>query len=208
MPVRPQPPPRARISRPRPADCRISGPTRPKSSAASPTRRRHGKLADDARAYAIDAQQRTMLALDILRERAEQDIAHEEAGTPPVLIYDYEVVLDGKTLPRPTNKMLLKIVPPDGHRGEGLEAPLHDRRSARRTRRGHRRLQVGQPGRGRAARRPPGLFRRVPPAPRTGPDARRRDAQRGGLRRQDPRASSRTRPSPSSSATARAVGRA
>jgi pimeloyl-ACP methyl ester carboxylesterase len=73
-----------------------------------------GKLADDARAYAIDAQQRTTLALEILRERAEQDIAHEKAGTPPVLIYDYEVVLDGKTLPRPTNKMLLKIIPPDG----------------------------------------------------------------------------------------------
>ena len=38
----------------------------------------------------------------------------EAAGTPPVLIYDHEVVLDGKTLPRPTNKMLLKILPPDG----------------------------------------------------------------------------------------------
>ena len=29
-----------------------------------------GSLADDARAYAIDAQQRTTLTLDILRERA------------------------------------------------------------------------------------------------------------------------------------------
>ncbi len=73
-----------------------------------------GKLADDAKAYAIDAQQRTALTLDVLRERAQQDIAHEEGGTPPVLIYDYEVVLDGKTLPRPTNKMLLKILPPHG----------------------------------------------------------------------------------------------
>ena len=72
-----------------------------------------GKLADDAKAYAVDAQQRYALTLDVLRERAEQDIAHEEAGTPPVLIYDHEVVLDGKTLPRPTNKMLLKILPPE-----------------------------------------------------------------------------------------------
>ena len=32
-----------------------------------------------------------------------------------MLIYDYEVVLDGKTLPRPINKMLLKILPPEGH---------------------------------------------------------------------------------------------
>jgi pimeloyl-ACP methyl ester carboxylesterase len=73
-----------------------------------------GQLIDDARAYATDMQQRLALTLDVLRERAEQDIAHEAAGTPPVLIYDHEVVLDGKTLPRPTNKMLLKILPPDG----------------------------------------------------------------------------------------------
>ncbi len=73
-----------------------------------------GKLGDDAKAYAVDAQQRFALTLDVLRERAEQDIAHLEAGTPPVLIYDYEVVLDGKTLPRPTNKMLLEILPPQG----------------------------------------------------------------------------------------------
>ncbi|RBP12243.1 uncharacterized protein DUF3141 [Roseiarcus fermentans] len=73
-----------------------------------------GKLGDEAKAYAVDVQQRTALTLDVLRERADQDKAHAEAGTPPVLIYDHEVVLDGKTLPRPTNKMLLRILPPAG----------------------------------------------------------------------------------------------
>ena len=73
-----------------------------------------GRLADDARTYATDAARRAALTLDVLRERADQDAAHEAAGTPPVLIYDSEVALDGKTLPRPTNKVLLKIVPPDG----------------------------------------------------------------------------------------------
>jgi len=72
------------------------------------------RFADDAKAYATDAVQRFALALDVLRERADQDTAHEAAGTPPVLIYDHEVVLDGKTLPRPTNKVLLRILPPDG----------------------------------------------------------------------------------------------
>src|SRR5271165_535712 len=72
------------------------------------------RFADDAKAYATDAVQRLALALDVLRERADQDAAHEAAGTPPVLIYDHEVVVDGNTLPRPVNKMLLKIVPPDG----------------------------------------------------------------------------------------------
>ena len=52
--------------------------------------------------------------LDILRERGNNDLAHEAAGTPPVLIYDYEVVVDGHDLPRPVNYMLLKILPPDG----------------------------------------------------------------------------------------------
>ena len=73
-----------------------------------PARRRRPK------AYATDAAQRCALTLDVLRERADQDTAHEAAGTPPVLIYDHEVVLDGKTLPRPANKVLLKILPPDG----------------------------------------------------------------------------------------------
>ena len=73
-----------------------------------------GRLADDARSYATDAAQRTALTLDVLRERADQDAAHEAEGTPPVLIYEHEVAVDGKTLTRPVNKMLLKIVPPEG----------------------------------------------------------------------------------------------
>ena len=73
-----------------------------------------GQFADDARTYATDAAQRASLTLNVLRERADQDAAHEAAGTPPVLNYDYEVVVDGNTLPRPVNKILLKIVPPDG----------------------------------------------------------------------------------------------
>jgi pimeloyl-ACP methyl ester carboxylesterase len=73
-----------------------------------------GRLANDAQAYATDATQRGVLMLDILRERADQDAAHEAAGTPPVLIYDHEIILDGKTLPRPCNKVLLRIVPPEG----------------------------------------------------------------------------------------------
>src|SRR5271157_1444764 len=75
---------------------------------------KEGRLADDATTYATDAAQRFALTLDVLRERADQDAAHEAAGTPPVLIYDHEVALDGKTMPRPTNKVLLKILPPPG----------------------------------------------------------------------------------------------
>ena len=64
--------------------------------------------------YAVDAWQRAVLTLDTLRERGNNDIAHEAAGTPPVLVYEHEVVLDGHNLPRPVNYLLLKIIPPAG----------------------------------------------------------------------------------------------
>ena len=64
--------------------------------------------------YATDAGQRAWMTLDALRERGNIDIAHEAAGTPPVLNYDYEVVLDGKDLARPVNYQLLRIQPPAG----------------------------------------------------------------------------------------------
>jgi len=65
-------------------------------------------------AYAIDSGQRAVLTLEALVQRGNNDIAHAEAGTPPVLIYKSEVVLDGADLPRPVNYVLLKILPPDG----------------------------------------------------------------------------------------------
>lgn len=65
-------------------------------------------------AYVRDAVQRAVLTLDVLRKRGDAMIAHEAAGQPPVLIYDYEVVVDGLTLPRPCNYMLLHILPPAG----------------------------------------------------------------------------------------------
>ncbi|WP_428503645.1 alpha/beta fold hydrolase [Roseateles sp.] len=74
--------------------------------------RGHG--ARDAAAYGVDAAQRLLLTLDTLRERGQQDLDHEAAGTPPVLDYDYEEVVDGRQLPRPVNYRLLRITPPAG----------------------------------------------------------------------------------------------
>jgi pimeloyl-ACP methyl ester carboxylesterase len=73
-----------------------------------------GRLLADGQDYGIDAGQRFVLFLDILRERGNNDIAHEAAGTPPVLVYETEGVLDGRNFPRPVNYMLLKILPPEG----------------------------------------------------------------------------------------------
>jgi poly(3-hydroxyalkanoate) synthetase len=64
--------------------------------------------------YTVDRTQRAWLTLDALRARGNADLAHEVAGTPPVLDYAYDVVVDGRTLARPVNYQLLRIIPPKG----------------------------------------------------------------------------------------------
>ena len=64
--------------------------------------------------YATDAVQRSILFCDVLRERGNVFLEHEEAGKPPVLHFDYEIVADGRELPQPVNYALARIVPPEG----------------------------------------------------------------------------------------------
>ena len=61
--------------------------------------------------YLRDASQRGILTLDTLRQRADIFLEHQANGSPPVLIYDYEVVMEGRDLPRRSNYMLLGILP-------------------------------------------------------------------------------------------------
>jgi pimeloyl-ACP methyl ester carboxylesterase len=71
-------------------------------------------LAQDAAAYAIDAGQRWVMFWDAMRQAGNAFVAHEEAGCPPVLVFDYDMVVDGRTLPRPCNYALVAIRPPEG----------------------------------------------------------------------------------------------
>jgi hypothetical protein len=64
--------------------------------------------------YLLDTWQRSVLFLDVLRERGNQTYLHEKAGMPPVLAFDYEVVIDGRELDDPANYALLRILPADG----------------------------------------------------------------------------------------------
>ncbi|MEM7193098.1 MAG: DUF3141 domain-containing protein, partial [Pseudomonadota bacterium] len=82
-----------------------------KSFAQNPSMDRIG---DAWQAYLKDSTQRAVLTLDTLRERGDMFLEHEAAGCPPVLTYDYEVIVDGADLPYPCNYMLLKILPPEG----------------------------------------------------------------------------------------------
>jgi len=64
--------------------------------------------------YAVDAAQRSILLLDTLRQRGNNFLEHERQGLPPVLRFEYEVVMDGRSLERPVNYALLRIIPPAG----------------------------------------------------------------------------------------------
>jgi hypothetical protein len=73
-------------------------------------------------AYAVDAWQRSVLFLDVLRRRGNAFLEHAQASDPHVLSFGFEVVLDGRTLPRPVNYWLARIHDPEGR------APDPDRR--------------------------------------------------------------------------------
>ena len=69
--------------------------------------------ADGAR-YGVDFAQRSILFWDMLRQRGNNFVEHERKGLPPVLRFDYEIVMDGRSFKRPVNYALLRIIPPKG----------------------------------------------------------------------------------------------
>jgi hypothetical protein len=64
--------------------------------------------------YWIDCMQRTILFWDVLRRRSEIYFEHKAESIPNVLLFDADLVLDGRTFDRPVNYILVKIRPPEG----------------------------------------------------------------------------------------------
>ena len=64
--------------------------------------------------YGTDLAQRSLLFWDTLRQRGNTALEHELAGKPPVLHFDYEMVLDARHFEKPVNYALIRIVPPAG----------------------------------------------------------------------------------------------
>ena len=64
--------------------------------------------------YWTDAWQRSVLYWDVMRKRGNIAQEHQEKGKPPVLSFPYEMVVDGRTLERPVNYFLVRIVPGEG----------------------------------------------------------------------------------------------
>ncbi|MDE1145874.1 MAG: DUF3141 domain-containing protein [Azospirillaceae bacterium] len=69
-------------------------------------------LARQAQEYWVDATQRSLLFLDVLRQRGNDHFEHIAEPWPNVLSFGYELVLDGRQLPRPVNYCLVRIQPP------------------------------------------------------------------------------------------------
>ena len=62
--------------------------------------------------YLIDAAQRNVLFFDIMRQRGDQYRERLKEIAPHVLNYKVDLVIDGRTLDRPVNYVLVKVVPP------------------------------------------------------------------------------------------------
>src|SRR5215211_7146642 len=64
--------------------------------------------------YLVDTGQRSILFLDVMRERGLQYREHIAEMAPHVLNYEVELIVDGRTLPRPVNYALVSVAPPSG----------------------------------------------------------------------------------------------
>jgi hypothetical protein len=91
----------------------------PKASAAAA-----GNLMTSWPEYMVDAFQRSVLFLDLLRERGNEQIEITSRPMATVLRFDHEVLMSGRSLPRPINYALSRIVPPPGVATDPRKRPV------------------------------------------------------------------------------------
>lgn len=74
--------------------------------------------------YLWDALQRSILFWDVMRQRGNNYLKHKERGQPPILQFEYETIIDGRTLERPVNYALLRIKPDPGATADPRKRPF------------------------------------------------------------------------------------
>ena len=74
--------------------------------------------------YLVDAWQRSVLFLDVLRQRGNIAKDHNARAAPNVLTFTPELIVDGRTLARPVNYALVRIVPPPGAKIDAEKRPF------------------------------------------------------------------------------------
>ena len=60
--------------------------------------------------YLVDSMQRSVLFWDTMRTRGNEFLQNYTAGRTPVLMFGYEIILDGRTFDRPVNYSLARII--------------------------------------------------------------------------------------------------
>src|SRR3954454_10777419 len=74
--------------------------------------------------YMVDAGQRSMLFLDVMRRRGDQYREHVAQAAPHVLQYAAELIIDGRQLQEPVNYVLVRIIPPKGVQIDSTRRPF------------------------------------------------------------------------------------
>ncbi len=74
--------------------------------------------------YLLDAGQRTVLYWDMMRQRGNQYLEHMAQKVPHVLGFDFELIVDGRTLSHPVNYGLVKILPEKGIKTDEFKRPI------------------------------------------------------------------------------------
>jgi hypothetical protein len=64
--------------------------------------------------YLVDAFQRTVLFFELLRKRGNEEEEITSRPLATVLRFEHEILVSGRSLPRPINYSLSRIVPPPG----------------------------------------------------------------------------------------------
>jgi hypothetical protein len=83
---------------------------KPAGSASAPA----ANPAASAFEYLVDAAQRSVLFWDVMRQRGNAYREELEKVAPHVLEYPVELLIDGRTLDRPVNYGLVRVIPPKG----------------------------------------------------------------------------------------------
>lgn len=64
--------------------------------------------------YWRDSMERSLLYMDVMRQRGNQYLEHMEQDKPSVLGFETQVLIDGRDLTPSTNYELLRVIPPEG----------------------------------------------------------------------------------------------
>ncbi|MCL8488291.1 MULTISPECIES: DUF3141 domain-containing protein [Bradyrhizobium] len=90
-----------------------------------PTRPARSPEGGDAlQAYARDLLERSILFWDTLRQRADNLIEHERQGSPPLLDFRFETIVDARQFERPVNYVLLRILDENVDTGSEAKPPV------------------------------------------------------------------------------------